>query len=41
VKDIAKAIIVVGLAGVSAWLQIKGKDGAGWAFLSVLVLIFM
>ena len=38
--DIAKALMVVGLAAVSAWVQIKGKDGSGWALLVVLVLIF-
>lgn len=40
IMDIAKSIIVVGLAAVSAWLHIKDKDGSGWALLALLVLIF-
>jgi len=36
--ELAKAITVVGLAAVSAWLEIKKKDGSGWALLACLVL---
>lgn len=41
--QIAKAIIVVGLASVSAYLHIKsnGVDGFGWAVLAFLVLVLM
>lgn len=27
------------LAGVSAYLHVKGKDGSGWAFLAFLFLL--
>ena len=39
--DIAKAIAVVGLAGVSAYLHVKtkGESGGGWAVLAFLILI--
>ena len=41
-KNIAGAIIVVGLATVSAYLYVKtkGKAGEGWGFLAFIVLMF-
>ena len=37
------AALGVGIAAVSAWMHIKGKDGSGWglaAFITWLVVLF-
>ena len=40
-RYIAKSILVIGLACVSAYLTIQtdGKDGDGWAFIAFVVLL--
>lgn len=38
-NDLSKALLVLGLVTVSAWLKINRKDGSSWAFLAILVLL--
>lgn len=32
-------LLGLGLAAISAWLHVKGKDGGGWAVLAFLLIV--
>lgn len=38
-RMLALGITGAAIAGISAWLTIKGKDGSGWAIVAFFTLV--